>query len=357
MPETAFSCSQTQLPSKSCFRRGLGLLWRLAVLLLAFWLLKITLDSSGADVLADLRGAHKPFLLAAFLAYGLIQLLAAWRWRLLMEVQKMPLPFFQAVKLTMIGNFFSLVIPGAVSGDLLKVAYAGQCFKGRKTEILLTIMLDRILGLFAMFFAATLATLLCLGEIAELWRQQRLLGIAVLLANAGCLACIIAYAIYRSKNFFLKNSFLRGGISAVYRHLPKMLANILERMQAAFALYQTKQRILGKHVLYSILIHLINAFCLFAIGRSLSEKAISALQYTLSMQIANATGLLPLTPGGLGMRDAVSAAFFNAFEANPPEVAGSIPVVFSIIVVSWSLIGAVVFICSPAMRKFTPKKG
>ncbi len=357
MPETAASCSPTQLPAKSCFRRVLGLFWRLAVLLLAFWLLKITLDSSGADIFADLRGARKTFLLAAFLVYGFIQILAAWRWQLLMRVQRMQLSFFQTFKLTMIGNFFSLIIPGAVSGDLLKIAYAGQHFSGRKTEILLTIMLDRILGLFAMFCAASLATLLCLGEMPGLWQQHRLLGIAVLLANAGCVFCILAYALYRCKNFFFRSSFLRRGISALYRHLPRILANTLERLQTAFALYQTKQRILGKHVLYSILIHLINAFCLFAIGKSLGEKAMGVLQYTLSTQIANATGLLPLTPGGLGMRDAVSAAFFKAFMANPPEVAGSIPVIFSILVVSWSLIGALIFICSPSMRKITPKRG
>jgi uncharacterized protein (TIRG00374 family) len=332
--------------------RLLSLLWRLAVLLLAFWLLKITLKSSGADIFADLASANKSFLLIAFLAYGLIQMLAAWRWRLLMDVQQMHLPFFQAFKLTMAGNFFSMIIPGAVSGDLLKIGYAGQYFTGRKTEILLTIMLDRILGLFAMFFAATLATLLYLPQLPELWRTHRLLGLAVLTVNAGCLVCILVYGLYRKKDFFLKSRLVRTGFSALYRRLPRFLANILERLQAAFALYENQQAILGKHVFYSILVHLINAFCLFAIGKALGEKAMSVTQYTLSMQIANATGLLPLTPGGLGMRDAVSAAFFKAFEANPPEVAGSIPVVYSIIVVSWSLIGAAIFIFSPRLRKF-----
>lgn len=352
MPDTFTTSAPAKSPAKSCFRHCLSLFWRLAILLLAFWLLKITLQSSGADIFADLGGANKSFLLAAFLTYGLIQMLAAWRWGLLMGVQQMHLPFLQAFKLTMVGNFFSMIIPGAVSGDLLKIAYAGQYFSGRKTEILLTIMLDRILGLFAMFFAATLATLLYLPQLPDLWRAQRLLGLAVLAANAGCFLCILVYALYRKKDFFLKSRLVNLGFSALYRRLPVLLRNILERLQAAFGLYQKQQVILGKHILYSILVHLINAFSLFAIGKALGEKAMSVTQYTLSTQIANATGLLPLTPGGLGMRDAVSAAFFKAFEANPAEVAGSIPVVFSIIVVSWSLIGALIFIFSPGLRKF-----
>ncbi len=352
MSETVPIYAPVKPPARSWPRRCLGLFWRLAILLLAFWLLKITLQSSGSDIFADLARANKQFLLVAFLAYGLIQMLAAWRWGLLMGVQKMHLPFFQAFKLTMVGNFFSMIIPGAVSGDLLKIAYAGQYFSGRKTEILLTIMLDRILGLFAMFFAATLATVMYLPELPGLWDAHPLLGLAVLGANAGCLFCILAFFIYRMKDSFIGSRLLSCVFSAVFRRLPALVVNFLERLQAAFGLYQKQQGILGKHVLYSILVHLINAFSLFAIGKSLGERAMSVTQYTLSMQIANATGLLPLTPGGLGMRDAVSAAFFKAFAANPPEIAGSIPVVFSIIVVSWSLIGALVFIFSPGLRKF-----
>ncbi len=352
MPETFTTYQPVKPPARSWLRLFLGVFWRLTILLLAFWLLKITLQSSGADVFADLGKAKKPFLLIAFLAYGLIQMLAAWRWGLLLGVQQMHLPFLQAFKLTMVGNFFSLIIPGAVSGDLLKIAYAGQYFGGRRTEILLTIMLDRILGLFAMFFAASLATLMYLPLLPELWRAHRLLGLAVLAANAGCLLCILVYGLYRKKDFFLKSRLVRAGFAAVYRRLPGMLVNILERLQTAFGLYQKQQVILGKHVLYSILVHLTNAFSLFAIGKALGERAMSVTQYTLATQIANATGLLPLTPGGLGMRDAVSSAFFKAFNATPPEVAGSIPVVFSIIVVTWNLLGALVFIFSPSLRKF-----
>lgn len=355
MPEHAPSSPQGNLPAKSWQQKGLGIFWRVAIMVLAAWLLKKTLDSSGADILDALRKADKSFLLAAFFSYGLIQLLAAWRWRLLMQVQQMRLPFLRAFKLTMVSNFFSLLIPGAVSGDLLKIAYAGQCFEGRKTEILLTIMLDRILGLSAMFFAATLATLLYIGKLPELWYQNRLLVMAVLLANAGCLACIVIYALYRGRKMFAKSQLLQRALAGINRCLPNFLHSTLQRLQAAFALYQTKQRILGKHVLYSILIDLINAFALFAIGKSLGEKAMSAVQYTLVTQISNASALLPITPGGIGIRDLLSAAFFRAFAANPLEVAGSIPVVFTIIVVSWNLLGAAIFVCSPKMRKLTPK--
>ncbi|MFA6929544.1 MAG: lysylphosphatidylglycerol synthase transmembrane domain-containing protein [Lentisphaeria bacterium] len=350
--DTAETIEKKKDLAHSWVRRCLSIIWRLAILLLAVWLLKMTLKSSGADILKDLRQANHGFLILAFLAYGVIQMLAAWRWGLLMRVQQMHLPFFEAFKLTMVGNFFSMLIPGAVSGDLLKIAYAGQYFIGKKTEILLTIMLDRILGLFAMFFAAFLATIFYLKFLPDLWQNHRLLGLAVLAVNAGCLGCILAYFLYRRKAFFLRSKGLRGSLDFVYRHLPKVIIRILDRLQAAFRLYQNQQQVLGKHFFYSILVHLINAFCLFAIGKSLGEKAMSVSQYTLSTQIANATGLLPLTPGGLGMRDAVTAAFFKAFHADPAEISGSIPVVFSIVVVSWALLGALVFIFSPALRKF-----
>ncbi|NLF93725.1 MAG: flippase-like domain-containing protein [Oligosphaeraceae bacterium] len=325
--------------------------WRLAVIVLAIWLIRVTLRSSDADILSDVRQADWHLLGLAALIYGTIQLLAVWRWQLLMDVQGMHLPLLLAFRLTMIGNFFSMFIPGSVSGDVLKIAYAGRCFPGRKTGIALTVLLDRIIGLAAIFFAALLATVSNLDRLRELFTSHPTLGLAIIVVNAGCIACLLAYALYRCQEHLLALPLLQSGSSAIMRRLPHFLSGILSRLRLGLDMYKKRQTVLGAHALISVLIHVCNGACFYTIGKALGEHAMTAREYLLSTQVAVSTGIIPLTPGGIGTRDAVSAAFFQAFAADPAEVAGSIPVVYSFILLLWGVIAAGVFICSPTLRQ------
>jgi heme/copper-type cytochrome/quinol oxidase subunit 2 len=73
-------------------------------------------------------------------------------------------------------------------------------------------------------------------------------------------------------------------------------------------------------------------------------------QYFLTTQVANTVAAIPITPGGVGTRDATTAAFLSAFDATPADKVGSIPVIMSLVIVFWGLVGAVVFIFSPEAR-------
>ncbi len=328
------------------------LFWRLSVLLLALWLIRITLRGSDADILSDIRYGDWRLLGLATLIYGLVQLLAVWRWQLLMEVQGMHLALLSAFRLTMVGNFFSMFIPGSVSGDVLKIAYTAGYFPGRKTEITLTVLLDRIIGLAAIFFAALFASLSIIDRLGDFFRQHRNLGGAIIIVNAGALAFLVAYALYRGRDWLPALPQLQRLRAALLGRLPRFLADILIRLESALEMYRTRQRVLGAHALISVFIHFCNGACFYVIGKALGERAMSAREYLLSTQIAVSTGIIPLTPGGIGTRDAVSAAFFTAFAADPAEVAGSIPVVYTLILLFWGIIAAIVFLCSPSLRRF-----
>ena len=51
---------------------------------------------------------------------------------------------------------FNLVIPGAVGGDLIKAAYLVR-MRIRKTQAIASMVIDRILGLLALFILAAIA--------------------------------------------------------------------------------------------------------------------------------------------------------------------------------------------------------
>jgi len=90
---------------------------------LALFLIHLTLkksDTTFADLQGQLLAANKALLGLAFVLYGGVIALTIWRWDLLLRVQGVHLRRWDLFRLTMIGVFFNLAIPGAVSGDLVR---------------------------------------------------------------------------------------------------------------------------------------------------------------------------------------------------------------------------------------------
>ncbi len=338
-------------PSPS-WKRLVFLALRILCVLLAVALLWYTVRHTGADLKSALRDSVKGPLLAALLLYGFAQVLGAWRWRALLDVQGLRLDLWTALKLTLVGNFFSLLIPGSVTGDIIKIACASQRYPGRATEITLVDLVDRVIGLSGIFFAAAIATVAAFGPLRSLLAGDghRAILLGVLAVNAGCLGSLSLYLLYITSGRWGKWRIVQAGARLWERAAPAALRRLAARMNAALALYRGHQGAIVKALVLSVAIHFTVSGTSLAIGRALHEQQMTAGQYILTTQLFNVTGLLPLFPGGLGLRDAVSMQLFEAFQANPPEVRGAIPLVYSLILVFWGLAGALIYALSPALQ-------
>ena len=91
-------------------------------------------------------------------------------------------------------------------------------------------------------------------------------------------------------------------------------------------------------------VHALLGLGVFWLGRGFHEQSVTLLQYLLTAQIGNATAVLPFTPGGIGLREAVTAALFSAFEAQPPTIVATIPIANTILGTAWTLIGAAIWL-------------
>ncbi|MBQ4479983.1 MAG: flippase-like domain-containing protein [Victivallales bacterium] len=335
-------------------KKPLSITLRILFILLALWLLWKTARDTDANVLLALRDGAKFPLAAALLLYGFAQVLGAWRWKILLAVQGFHFSLWTALRLTLVGNFFSLIIPGAVTGDILKIAFATQKYPGKATELTLVDLIDRIIGLSGIFFAAAVATLLCCRLLPGIFSSEDswMFAWAILAINLGCLGTLLLYVAWRLQNRWMAWRWLRSLIGFTRRHLPKALLKIATRMNAALGLYRDRQRALLKALLLSIVIHLTVSTTVFCLGRALRETQMSFGQYALTTQLANVTGLLPVTPGGIGLRDAVTTRLFQNFDAQPASVRGDIPLLNSLVIVFWGLlIGAIAYVSLPTLRQ------
>lgn len=72
----------------------------------------------------------------------------AFRWKVILKMFKIEIDFKQAARVQWIGQFFSTVLPGAVTGDLLKIGFLRIPKEKRTTKLLLfSILADRLFAL------------------------------------------------------------------------------------------------------------------------------------------------------------------------------------------------------------------
>jgi uncharacterized membrane protein YbhN (UPF0104 family) len=78
---------------------------------------------------------------------------------MLLNAQKIIFPWTKLFEFYLIGNFFNLALPGAISGDLLKVYYINKSHPGIKTKAFGSVLMDKISGLFGCLLLAITAAL------------------------------------------------------------------------------------------------------------------------------------------------------------------------------------------------------
>jgi uncharacterized protein (TIRG00374 family) len=126
---------------------------------LVYWLVSEgKIDFSKAGIFLD-----KPtFTLSMFLYWVLIAAgLGSLRWSMLLKGVGVSLSYLKTVYYTLIGFFFNTAMPGAIGGDLIKAIYVLRGQTGvKKTPVLLTILLDRAVGMTGLFTLAFIGVIL-----------------------------------------------------------------------------------------------------------------------------------------------------------------------------------------------------
>lgn len=332
----------------SRLRSILRLLLKLAGIALAVLLVRKTLSVAEADFTSALSTALKFPLLLTLACYGVVNIIAAWRWKILLHVQGIDISLATAFRLTLIGVFFSNIIPGSVSGDLIKSAFIAGYTETHKAEAILTIAVDRIVGLMGLFIVAMLSASLLIAFYPDAVLGSSALMMALGAICAGGIALALGTAMILSRRWWMEFRPAKAILNFAERHTPRKIAELAGRIVAALDLYKKQPSAAIKTLALSSAIHTLLASMNFLLGKAFHETAMTPLQYIVSTQIGNVTGLFPLTPGGIGIRDAVTATFMKIFQATPEEAMALIPVAYSLTMVAWALVGAFCLILAPS---------
>ncbi|MCX8108522.1 MAG: flippase-like domain-containing protein, partial [Verrucomicrobiae bacterium] len=124
-------------------------------------------------------------LLLSLVFMGLTIFVGAVRWRIVMRVQGLNLPFGRAAEISLVAHFFNSFLLGSAGGDLIKAYYAARETHHLKTEAVATVFIDRFLGLLSMLAFASVMMVVNLRLVAVHGRLQVLAGSTIVLLLAG----------------------------------------------------------------------------------------------------------------------------------------------------------------------------
>ena len=323
-------------------------------ILLAIALIWGTLASTGADLWGDVKGGHLGLLGMVFACWGGALLFGAVRWGVLLSVQGIHLSLFALLRLTLIGHFFNTSLPGAVTGDLLKIGYVRDHSGPRQAEAVLTIFLDRIIGLLGLCIVASVMVLWNLSVLIKLGAGHRSLQLAAYTVGLGSIGGIVFVLLVEVRERLVKFRPIGLLLGLAARVLPGKLVAIIERLASALELYRGRRAATLKALFLAVCIHLLLGLGLYCSGRGINETGLRPRDYFLTAQVANSVAAIPLTPGGVGTRDMVAKEYFAALGVEPAEKKGTIPVIMTLAMVGWALLGSLVFVLSPR-RKTEPE--
>jgi uncharacterized membrane protein YbhN (UPF0104 family) len=219
------------------------------------------------------------------------------RWFFLVRVIEPNFTFSATMVLGSIGMVFNLVIPGAVGGDLIKAAYLVR-MRIRKTQAIASMVIDRILGLLALFVLAAIA-----GTFAWRLAQSDVRKLIVLSWVAVIVGVLVLSAIFAQ--LF---SRLFPGFAPAHSRLGLIVSELREMSTT----YRGRLDVVLGCLTLAVFIHVLNVLAFYLVGRMLFPfMSVSLAQHFLLVPLILFSMVVPIPFGAPGVSEEVGKQLFN----------------------------------------------
>ena len=273
-------------------------------------------------------------LLLSLVFMGMTIVLGLVRWRLVLGAQGLNLSLLRTAEISFVAHFFNSFLLGSTGGDLLKAYYAARETHHKKAEAVMTVLIDRLVGLFAMLLFACLM----MPPNLDLLRKHRRLAALCWLAVLMMSAC----------GSVLSLSFW-GGLSRTWssarvwlRRLPK--AELLERALDAARQFGREPMLLGKLLGISMVLNVCCVLQIMVLGWGLGLQ-IPPLALFVIVPVIVCVSALPITPSGLGLRENLYVLMLTVPELHVDATrALSLSLLAYAGSLFWSLVGGLVYL-------------
>jgi hypothetical protein len=260
--------------------------------------------------------------------------LGAWRWHLVLRAHALTVPLGRVAEISLVGHFFNALLLGSTGGDLMKAYYVAGETTQWKAESVVSVFVDRLLGLLSML---VFAALMMVPNLGLLMRYQRLGALALV-----ALAMLAGLLLVGGLSFRAGVSRFWPGARDWLRRLPK--GESLDRAVEAMRRFGRQRGLLLPVLAISMLLNLACVLQFWALARGLGlqlEFRVLAVVVPIIICIA----ALPITPSGLGVRENLYVWILATPSIGVPATAAlSLSLLAYAGFLVWSLVGGVAYV-------------
>ncbi len=288
------------------------------------------------SILPHLRalGLNWGWVPAGLAATGLSIGLGALRWQVLLRGQGQAVPMAEVLRVTVVSHFFNITSVGVVGGDAYRVLALMQRPGLRQLPLLVSVMLDHLLGMIGMAVLFLSCRSVYGGRLQSMGSEVRTLVEGFEMFMAGSVVFIVLSAISFTPRLYQWGE----------RKWPWLLgyAPLKDFATACDALRRNWRGSLvagGLSVLL-FLTHFTSFYCaVHAVGGLAPLRDVLA-----AMPIVDAVAGLPISVSGLGVREKTFETLMHGLTGLPEATAVSASLVGWLMGVAWGLLGGLLFL-------------
>jgi uncharacterized protein (TIRG00374 family) len=256
------------------------------------------------------------------------------RWRQLFMTQNLFISRFETFKLSMIGIFFNIVMPGGVGGDLIKGFYFVRQNPQSRAGAMSSVLMDRILGLYAMICMALVAMLTHFQYIKNhnaLWMMFVFVMFLFLIGTSGLIFLFSSLGVKLLQIDFLKKVPLR-----------EKFLKLFESFQS----YRAHLPTLASALVLSIIAQSLSILFLFYVGQKSGILDLPLSVYFFLAPLGFMATAIPISPAGVGVGQAAFLYLFNVYSGTTTDLGSVIITVMQLINFLTGLFGAYFYMTS-----------
>ena len=276
----------------SAIKKFLNIILRVAISLAILYFLFRKIDKDA--FLQIIKFADLNLLILSFCLFTFCYLMGVLRWSMLLKGVEVSLPFKKIFTGYCGGIFFNIFMPSTIGGDLVRSLDLASHSKKPK-EVIASVLLDRLSGYSALVIIAVLALLVGFNIVKD--------RTVILIIG---LAALFLFTIL----LILFNNYLFSKFNTLFKLWPNnKLITAIRNLHEEIYYFRAHKMILIRNLSLSLFMQLCFPLVIFLIAEALGAN-INLIYFFIFIPLITAITFLPISIGGLGLRDATTVFFF-----------------------------------------------
>ena len=301
----------------------------ISIALLAFLFSRIDLKKT----IFCMRTVEPQYFIYAVLLFLLVAFLGIVRWSVLLRIVKKDFSFQRIFISNCGGLFFNVFLPSTIGGDIVRTVDLSLHTKDN-SSIFATVFLDRLCGLSALLIIAFSG--FSFGYLFGFTKDYRLFLFIVIFA---ALVLFVYLLIFNKKVFALFNKIIKFNL----------LRSYLTKFHNSCYSFRFQKKVLLKAIILSLLIQGGYSIVLYFLGKSLGVN-LNIVYFLIFIPIVNIISFLPISLGGLGLRDNVAVVLFSTLGVASDRVAAMTLINFAFLLFI-GIVGGIVYSVALSSRR------